>query len=105
MPYDVSREDRDEEREQNGVDLGWLRIRGVEPESEEADGSVEDLSRDFVSVNLETVSFPLFAHVLGRARRTNDRHSWWMGIRPSGLGLRLRLRQYSLFELAVCGER
>lgn len=52
VPYDVSREDRDEEREQNGVDLGWLRIRGVEPESEEADGSVEDLARDFVSVNL-----------------------------------------------------
>lgn len=34
---------------------------------------------------------------------TNERHSWCMGIKPSGLGLRLNSRQYLL--AAAAGDR
>jgi hypothetical protein len=64
----------------------------VECYGQEADGYVEDLTRDFVFVDLESlVSMRAVGERCGK--HTKERHFWCMGIRPRGLGERLISRQ------------
>jgi hypothetical protein len=70
----------------------------VQGEGEEADGDVQDFAGDFVFVDLGGFGLvsAFFCHgrlVVGECERTKDRHFWWIGIRPRGLGLRLISRQ------------
>ena len=72
------------------MDLRHLAASTVQERGQEADGDMEDLARDFMAVDLAAL-------VLGGGEQwdqlTKDRHSWWIGIKPSGLGLRLISRQ------------
>ena len=66
--------------------LRGLRADAVEKDGEKADRDVQDLAGDLVPVDLSKSVMGLVdtACVL-----TNDRHFWWMGIKPRGLGLLL----------------
>jgi hypothetical protein len=70
------------------VDGGCLGAGDIEEEAEEADADVEDFARDFVLVDLLVVRTVVSLRIWEDGR-TNERHSWWMGIKPSGLGLLL----------------
>jgi hypothetical protein len=73
------------------VDRARLEAKGVEEDCEEADGDVEDLAGDFVAVDLNLLA--RLSDVRVACQLTNDLHFWWMGMRPSGLGLLLISRQ------------
>lgn len=66
--------------------LRRLRADAVEKDGEKADRDVQDLAGDLVSVNLST---SVVGPVDTACVLTNDRHFWWMGIKPRGLGLLL----------------
>jgi hypothetical protein len=74
------------------VDVVGLAAGAVEEEGDEADGDVEDFAGDLVPVDLRSISSAVKQWWLRRLL-TNDRHFWWMGISPSGLGLLLISRQ------------
>jgi hypothetical protein len=96
LPVSVADEvgggDGDEHGEQHGVDVVGLAAGAVEEEGDEADGDVEDFAGDLVPVDLRSISSAVKQWWLRRLL-TNDRHFWWMGISPSGLGLLLISRQ------------
>lgn len=90
MAQDVGEEDGDQHGEEDGVDGGGLDACCVEGEGEEADADVQDFAGDLVFVDLRKLGLSLLE---GWDERTNERHFWCMGIKPSGLGLRLISRQ------------
>jgi hypothetical protein len=63
-----------------------LRAGAVEEDGKKADGDMQDLAGDLMPVNLWTLAAtsPYVAYTL-----TKDRHFWWIGIKPRGLGLLL----------------
>ena len=72
MSDNVGKGNGDEQAEEDAVDLRRLRARAVEPDGYEADGDVEELARDLMTVNLSHVSASWCTQ--GAWVRTNDRH-------------------------------
>lgn len=72
MSDNVGKGNGDEQAEEHAVDLRRLRARAVEPDGYEADGDVEELARDLMTVNLSHVSASWCTR--GAWVRTNDRH-------------------------------
>lgn len=66
--------------------LRRLCTGAVEGYGKKADRDVQDFAGYFMPMNL---SLLVVASVIALHIRTNDRHFWWIGIRPSGLGLLL----------------
>lgn len=73
------------------MDVIRLKPKSVKEDCKEADGDVEDLAGDFVAVDLGLSAG--LSTVSVAYQLTNDLHFWWIGMRPSGLGLLLISRQ------------